>query len=491
MPAEATLADVAIAVGADYDGPNPVIVDVHRDSRSVAPGTLFVAVRGETSDGHDFIDAAIARGAVAAIVEERTARDLPQIVVPDARAALGVAAATVHGHPADQMVVIGVTGTNGKTTVTHMIESIVAAAGRNPGLVGTIGARIGGRPIELARTTPEASDLQRLLAQMVTGGVDVAALEVSSHALALRRVSGVCFEVVAFTNLSQDHLDFHDDMEDYYLAKAALFVAECSHHGVVWTDDPWGERLVGETQIPVTTVGIESPADVTADSVSSGIEGSSFTMVIGDERHAVSLPIPGRFNVANALIAAACVVAGGMSAGDAARGLSHLPPVPGRFELMPLDAPFTLIIDYAHSPDAIDAIITEVRALDPGRITVVIGAGGDRDTDKRPLMGAAAARADRVILTADNPRSEDPAQIIADIAAGVPDDVDLHIEPDRRKAIRRSLAQAGSGDVVLVLGKGHEPGQEFADGRVEPFDDGDVVAEEWRSIAAATMETGQ
>jgi UDP-N-acetylmuramoyl-L-alanyl-D-glutamate--2,6-diaminopimelate ligase len=463
------------------------VYDVHHNSAAVGPGSLFVAIRGVTRDGHEYVDAAVANGAVALVVEEPTHTDVPQLVVPDARAALGVAAATVHGHPADQMVVIGVTGTNGKTTVTHMIESIVAAAGRVPGLIGTIGARVAGESVELARTTPEASDLQRLLAQMETAGVEVVALEVSSHALALRRVAGVCFEVVAFTNLSQDHLDFHTDMEDYYLAKAGLFTRECSHRGVVWIDDPWGVRLAGEAQLPVTTVGLTA-ADVTATDVVSRIEGSSFTMIIGGEQHDVQLPIPGRFNIANALIAGACVVASGMTPAEAAYGLGLLPPVPGRFELMPLDAPFKLIIDYAHSPDAIDAVITEVRALDSGRITVVVGAGGDRDRDKRPRMGAAAARADRVILTSDNPRSEDPALIAAEVAAGIAPHTDVTVELDRRRAIRLALATADPGDVVLVLGRGHEPGQEFADGRVEPFDDSIVVAEEWTALSAARRE---
>ena len=481
MPAEVTVADVAAALGVAYQGPNPILRDVHHNSAAVEPGTLFVAVRGVTRDGHEFVDAAVANGAVALVVEEPSDVAVPQLVVADARAALGIAAGTVHGHPADQMVVIGVTGTNGKTTVTHMIESIVAASGHVPGLIGTIGARVAGTPVELARTTPEASDLQRLLAQMSLAGVEVVALEVSSHALALRRVAGVCFEVVAFTNLSQDHLDFHSDMEDYYLAKAALFTKECSHHAVVWTDDPWGVRLAGDAEIPVTTVGITA-ADVTATDVVSRIEGSSFTMVMGSEQLEVQLPIPGRFNIANALIAAACVVASGMSPAEAARGLSLLPPVPGRFELMPIEAPFTLIIDYAHSPDAIDAVITEVRALDPGRITVVVGAGGDRDRDKRPMMGAAAARADRVILTSDNPRSEDPNAIAAEVAAGIAPDCDVVVELDRRRAIHVALRLAQPGDVVLVLGKGHEPGQEFADGRIEPFDDSVVVAEEWQRI---------
>ncbi len=484
MPADVTVADVAAALGVPSQGPNPIVRDVHHNSAAVTPGSLFVAVRGVTRDGHEYVDAALANGAVALVVEEPSDTEVPQLVVPNARAALGVAAATVHGHPADQMVVVGVTGTNGKTTVTHMIESIVAAAGRVPGLIGTIGARVAGEAVELARTTPEASDLQRLLAQMAVAGVEVVALEVSSHALALRRVAGVCFEVVAFTNLSQDHLDFHSDMEDYYLTKAALFTEECSHHGVVWTDDPYGARLAGEAQLPLTTVGITA-ADVAATDVVSRLEGSSFTMIIGGERHKVNLPIPGRFNIANALIAAACVVASGMTATEAARGLSLLPAVPGRFELMPIESPFTLIIDYAHSPDAIDAVITEVRALDPGRITVVVGAGGDRDRDKRPLMGAAAARADRVILTSDNPRSEDPARIASEVATGFAPGSEYVIELDRRRAIHLALETAGPGDVVLVLGKGHEPGQEFADGRVEPFDDSVVVTEEWDTIAAA------
>jgi UDP-N-acetylmuramoyl-L-alanyl-D-glutamate--2,6-diaminopimelate ligase len=481
MPPDVPLNELADRLGVEYHGPVVVVDDVHHDSRAASPGSLFVAIPGANVDGHDYAETAVAAGAVALVVERPLELDVPQIVVENARRALPIIAAEVHGHPSDELTVIGVTGTNGKTTVTYMLEAIARAAGRVPGLVGTTGARIDGAPFPVTRTTPESSDLQRLLATMRDRHVDIAALEVSSHALALGRVDGVSFAVSAFTNLSHDHLDFHVDMEDYYQAKAALFTADRTRTAIVWVEDDWGRRLVDEVETPVRTVGFTTGCDVRGSNVRVDTVSSRFEITVDDSTVTVVMPLPGRFNVANALIAAACALEAGIELEVVAQGLTDLPPVPGRLELVPGTGPFTVIVDYAHSPDAISDVIDEARSFGAVRVIVVIGAGGDRDREKRPLMGRAAAEADLAIITTDNPRSEDPARIVEQIAEGAGADGHIVIELDRRSAINRALGAAEEGDVVLVLGKGHEQGQEFAD-RLEPFDDRVVVGEEWRAL---------
>jgi UDP-N-acetylmuramoyl-L-alanyl-D-glutamate--2,6-diaminopimelate ligase len=481
MPPDAALATLAAALGVAYDGPAVVVDDVHHDSRAVAPGSLFVAVRGEHFDGHDYATAAVAAGASALVVEAPLPLAVPQLVVPSSRRALPVVAAEVHGHPSRSLTVIGVTGTNGKTTVTHMIEAIARAAGKVPGVIGTIGARADNDALPVTRTTPEASDLQRILRRMLERGVEVVALEVSSHALALGRVDGLAFAAAAFTNLSQDHLDFHRDMADYFEAKASLFTPDRSRIGVVWVEDEWGRLLADRSPIPVRTVGTGSGCDVWGSGIEADTRASRFVIAAAGRTAEVVMPLPGRFNVANALVAAACALEVGIDLGDVVRGLETLPPVPGRLELVPGDRPFIVIVDYAHSPDAISAVVTEARLVGARRVIAVVGAGGDRDREKRPLMGEAATGADLAVITSDNPRSEDPDEIIAQVMAGARPGADIVVEPDRRAAIRRALAAAGPGDVVLVLGKGHEQGQERG-GRIEPFDDRVVAAEEWRSL---------
>jgi UDP-N-acetylmuramoyl-L-alanyl-D-glutamate--2,6-diaminopimelate ligase len=484
MPPETPLTDLAARLGVEYDGPVVIVDDVHHDSRAARPGSMFVAIPGANVDGHDYAAAAVAAGAVALVVERPLGLEVPQLVVDSARRALPIVAAEVHGHPSESLTVIGVTGTNGKTTVTYMLEAIAGAAGRICGLVGTTGARIDGRAIPVARTTPESSDLQRLLADMRDRHVDIAALEVSSHALAMGRVDGVSFTVGAFTNLSQDHLDFHVDMEDYYRAKASLFEAGRTRIGIVWVEDEWGRRLVDEASVPVRTVGFGPGCDVRGGDVRVDTTSSRFTIAFGDDSVDVTMPLPGRFNVANALIAAACALEAGIELETIAAGLAGLPAVPGRLELVPGTGPFTVIVDYAHSPDAIEQIIAEARGFGAVRVIVIIGAGGDRDHGKRPMMGAAAAAADLTFITSDNPRSEDPDAIIAQLIAGVGSSDRVVVESDRRTAIRLALEAADRGDVVLVLGKGHEQGQEFGD-RIEPFDDRAVVTEEWRRLETA------
>ena len=458
--------------------PGIAVDDVTHDSRTAGPGVLFVAIRGFASDGHDFVDAAARAGSPAVCVEEESRRgSLSAIVVGDTRAALGTLAAAVHRHPAERLRLIGVTGTNGKTTVTHLLESIAGAAGLPNAIVGTVGARILGEPVAVAHTTPEATDFQRLLDRMVTAGVDVAAVEVSSHALALGRVSAVRFRVAAFTNLSQDHMDFHGDMESYFAAKAVLF--DQADAAVIWIDDPAGRRLAESVEVPVTTVGLGVDADVGAGDIEVGFDGSRFFATGRTGSGAMALPLAGRFNVANALVAAACAEVLGIDWEAIAAGVAAVPPVPGRFEIVPTGGGFTVVVDYAHTPQGIVAAVAATRDIlgGSGRVITVVGAGGDRDRAKRPLMGRAAAAADLAVLTSDNPRSEDPGSILDAVAAGAEGPGKVVIEIDRRRAIRLALTAARPGDAVLVLGKGHEGGQDFGT-TVVPFDDRVVVGEE-------------
>ena len=487
MLPDVELAALARAVGAEVVGSGRVpIHDVTHDSRQVRPGSLFVAVRGFNIDGHDFLAQAVERQAAAVCVETRQDISVPQLIVPNGRAALPALASVVHHHPSQRLRVVGITGTNGKTTVAYLLESIATAAGIKSALVGTIGARIAGRPVEVGRTTPEATDLQRLLGEMAEEGVDVAAIEVSSHALALGRVDEVVFAVGAFTNLTQDHLDFHRDMEDYFAAKASLFEARRTRRAVIWVDDPFGARLADQAVIPVTRVGMTPGADVRASSVEVKATGSRFRLAIGGDSCDIELPLGGAFNIENAMVAAACAHVLGVTLSDIEAGLRKAPQIPGRFELIPGSGGFSVIVDYAHTPEGIDAAVGAARAMSEASIIVVVGAGGDRDRLKRPRMGASAVAADIAIITSDNPRSEDPLAIIAEVVSGVEQSrAELHVVPDRRVAIRTALGKAAPGDVVLILGKGHEQGQEIA-GRVEPFDDRVIAREELERLGVAS-----
>ena len=477
------LSEIAIRVpgGAALVGDDPVITDVTHDSRAVGPGCLFVAIPGALADGHEFVAGAFAAGA-AAVAVERDVVGPSRIVVPDTRAALPWLAAAVFGDPSLRLPVVGVTGTNGKTTVTHLLERIMIADGRTPGVVGTIGARFGDIAAPVSRTTPEASKLQRLLAEMIDTGVDVAAIEVSSHALSLHRVDAIRFRVAAFTNLMQDHLDFHGDMESYFAAKASLFTSDRVEHAVICIDDEAGRRIARSTDLPITTVAISRDADVTASSIGEYMDGTSFIIDAPAGSFPVRLPMAGRFNVQNALVAAGIAVELGVPPGSIARGLASVETIPGRFERITTSTGPGIVVDYAHTPDAIEAVVGGARNLVHGRVIVVVGAGGDRDREKRPAMGRAAGSADLVILTTDNPRSEDPATIVAAVRSGVDETASVVEEPDRRLAIRRALQWAGPDDIVLILGKGHETGQEFAD-RIEPFDDRLVAFEEAARVA--------
>lgn len=456
-------------VGADV-----IVSEVHHDSRDVTPGSLFVAVRGEHADGHRYLDEALAGGAAAVVTEEWPGRDVPHLVVEDTRMALGWLAAEVQRHPDRALEMVGITGTNGKTTVAHMVATMVTGAGREGAVIGTVGSNLIGVSRTSNRTTPEASDLHRMLRELVDHGIitDVA-IEVSSHAMELGRVNGVRFDVVAFTNLSQDHLDFHATMDDYYQAKMALFRSEHAPAGVVWVDNPWGARLADETPITTTTVGEAGSADVVVGRPAGGGVGA-FTISVAGEVFEARSPLAGDFNIANAALALVCATKVGIPIEDAIARLEATPPIPGRFEPVPNESGLAVFVDYAHTPDAIAQIIAETRRMVTGRVIAVVGAGGDRDRGKRPLMGAAAATADLAIITSDNPRSEDPESIIDQVLSGISEPSAIVREPDRGTAILRAVEAAGADDAVLILGKGHEQGQQFFD-RLVPFDDRDAA----------------
>ncbi|WP_440097823.1 UDP-N-acetylmuramoyl-L-alanyl-D-glutamate--2,6-diaminopimelate ligase [Streptosporangium sp. H16] len=460
------------------------------DSRRVCRGDLYVALPGATAHGADFSAQALAAGASAILTDEAgrraaVATGLPVLVVPDPRALLGQVSAWVYGNPVADVMVVGVTGTSGKSTVTFMLEAGLRAAGHTPGLVGGVEIHVGELRFTPKLTTPEASDLQALFALMRERGVTAAAMEVSSHALALGRVDGVFYDVALFTNLSQDHLDFHRDLDDYFATKARLFTPEMSRVGVVNIDDAHGRELRGIAKIPMTTFSAEGAieADWRAVDVRLGPEGSTFTVVgPGGVEEAASVALPGPFNVANALGAIVALVEAGVPLRAAVAGVGTLAGVPGRMERVPGGEDFQAIVDYSHKPGAVESVLRSLREVTEGRLIVVLGCGGDRDRGKRPMMGEAAARlADVAILTSDNPRSEDPLRILAEMmdgVLGVSQDGRAHviIEPDRAAAIDLAIGRAGPGDVVVVAGKGHEQGQYVGD-QVLPFDDRQVVAD--------------
>jgi UDP-N-acetylmuramoyl-L-alanyl-D-glutamate--2,6-diaminopimelate ligase len=416
---------------------------------------------------------------------------LPVLVTPDPRAVLGVTASWVHGDPSRELTVLGVTGTNGKTTSAFLLEAGLQAAGHVTGLIGTVLTRVAGQEVPSRHTTPEATDLHALFAVMRERGVTAVAMEVSSHALAYGRVDGVRFDTAVFTNLSQDHLDFHKDMEDYFQAKASLFTPQRTQRGVVNADDAAGRRLLASPQIPLTAYG--EGAAFRAESVQTGPKGSSFELVGPGVRVPASLQVPGDFNLTNALGALACLVTAGVPADVAARGVAGLPGVPGRMERVDAGQPFTALVDYAHTPDAVTTLLRTVRRVTEGRLIVVLGCGGDRDRGKRPLMGRAAVEgSDLAVLTSDNPRSEDPQAILAEMTSGLSDELTagaggsgVVVEPDRRVAIARAVREARPGDTVVVAGKGHETGQDVG-GVVLPFDDRVVLREELLAARAAS-----
>jgi UDP-N-acetylmuramoyl-L-alanyl-D-glutamate--2,6-diaminopimelate ligase len=436
--------------------PDTPIVDLTVDSRSVRDQWMFCCVRGEHLDGHDFAANAVQAGATALVVERELSLPVAQIVTTDVRATTGWLAASVHGHPCDSMVMVGVTGTNGKTTTSQLVGDVLRATGRRVEVLGTLSG---------VHTTPEAPDLQRQLAEWRDAGVDAVAMEVSSHALALDRVAGARFDVAVFTNLGRDHLDLHGTIERYFAAKARLFESRMSDIGVVNTDDVRGRLLFDSASIPLLAYSIDDVADLQV-----GPTHHSYTW------HGVriSVGMGGAFNVMNSLAAATACRAMGVEEQTIADALAIAPPVPGRFEPIVAGQPFAVIIDYAHTPDGLREALAAARdTTGDGQVIVVFGCGGDRDREKRPEMGRTAAElADRVVITSDNPRSEDPTAIINATFEGVPPDYrgNVVIEPDRRNAIAVALQMAGRGDVVVVAGKGHEATQTIGE-QVLPFDD--------------------
>ncbi|GGK66076.1 Mur ligase family protein [Nocardia camponoti] len=522
--------------------PNVNVTGIEQRSSAVRQGDLFAALPGANAHGARFTADAIARGAVAVYTDAAGADqigdvDVPVLIVDAARAQLGELSAEIYGHPSDKLTIIGITGTSGKTTTSYLVEAGLQAAGLSTGLIGTIETRIGGRRVPSALTTPEAPQLHAMFAAMVEQGVDAVVMEVSSHALALGRVDGVRFAVGAFTNLSQDHLDFHADFEDYFAAKRLLFDANspvAARTSVICVDDAWGKRLASDlaAQAQATTTAAELAAQAAAAdlgsephtqatdadnqrtdrsapiTVSTTGDAASWHLIgdiktAGGEQeftartpHDTELPVrlrlPGRYNVANALLAVATCAAAGVDPATAAPALATV-DVPGRMQRVERGQDFLAVVDYAHKPAAVESVVATLRGhlteAGSGRLAVIVGAGGDRDAAKRPLMGAAAAReADLVIVTDDNPRSEDPAAIRAAVAAGalaLPTDHRAEIREigDRADAIAAALAWARTGDVVLVAGKGHESGQEV-NGVKQPFDDREVLARHLDSLLA-------
>jgi UDP-N-acetylmuramoyl-L-alanyl-D-glutamate--2,6-diaminopimelate ligase len=466
--------------------PGVDVSSLEHDSRTVRSGACFACIPGAAADGHDHAPSAVRAGAVALLVERPLDLGVAEARVESVREALGPAAARLHGFPSRTLRCLGVTGTNGKTTVTRLLESVAVAAGQRAGVIGTLGARVDGAELPLARTTPEADELQALLARMRDARVETVAMEVSSHALAQHRVDGVSFAAACFTNLSQDHLDFHATMDDYFVAKAALFTTDRVGVAAVNLDDAYGRELAVRcalNDLPALKFGIAArDADIVATDLVPDATGTTFRLADrrGGATADVVFPHPGRFNVSNALAAAATALAGGLAFEAVVAGLEAPVTVPGRLERIDAGQPFTVLVDYAHTPAALESVLAAARDLaGTNKVVLVFGCGGDRDADKRPLMGRAAARgADVVVVTSDNPRSEDPATIAAAALEGVTAaGGDAGVELDRRLAIRCAIAEAGPGDVVVIAGKGHETGQTVA-GMTIAFDDRVVAREE-------------
>jgi len=471
------------------------VTGIAYDSRKVRPGELFVALRGQHTDGHNFLEVAIERGATAVIIERNgiPTRRAAKIKVEDSRKALARAAAQFYGNPASRLKLIGVTGTNGKTTVTFLLKKILEESGTRTGLIGTVAYVIGERQIPAARTTPEALELQSMMAQMLRAGCGACAMEVSSHALDQHRVHGIDFDVAVFTNLTQDHLDYHGDMDRYFAAKTTLFhsLGAGSKQGcaVINLDDERGKALFDDARVRAKkiTYGIVEAADVRATNVRMSSSGTEFTVDSPVGRTSVRTPLIGRHNIYNSLAALAVAFGLGIDLKRAASALGKFDRVPGRLDKVAGTGAFHVFIDYAHTDDALLNVLTTLRELAQGKLIVVFGCGGNRDAGKRPKMGRVAERlADFIVLTSDNPRKEDPREILRQIEAGFSDPAKYEVVVDRREAIGRALARAKRNDIVLIAGKGHEAYQEFSD-TIVPFDDKVVVQE---LLAAGTKSGG-
>jgi UDP-N-acetylmuramoyl-L-alanyl-D-glutamate--2,6-diaminopimelate ligase len=467
--------------GTEVHGNGAVEVQsIAHDSRHVSPGALFVAIRGLKADGNQFIDAALKKGAVAVASEEPPRPDVPWLRVPSARIALASLAARLLDHPAQKLELVGVTGTNGKTTTTYLIDAALRAAGHSVGFLGTVQYRLGHQLMEAVRTTPESSDLQGLFAEMVKAGCRYAVLEVSSHALALERVYDCDFRCAVFTNLTRDHLDFHGDMDRYFVAKRHLFdtLLRPDGHAVINLDDPRAEELRRVTRGRVWTYSQRGPADLSAERVELSTQHTRLLARTPAGAFEIETPLLGRFNVHNLLAALGAALALEVPVESAIHGLVSVGGVPGRLEQIRAGQDFSVIVDYAHTDDALRSLLETVHELGPRRVLTVFGCGGDRDRSKRPLMGAVAARlSDVVVVTSDNPRSEPPEAIIAEILRGMNggrQGAERFVIEDRREAIAKAISLAGPGDAVVIAGKGHETTQTLRD-RTLPFDDRQVA----------------
>lgn len=463
------------------------------DSNKIEPGFIFFCLRGFKTDGHQFAGQAAEAGAGAVIVEKYL--DLPvnitQVIVKDTRTALAEVSANFFGHPSRQMKLVGVTGTNGKTTTCFFLEEIFRSSGLRTGLIGTVEIHLLDKILPVTHTTPEPLHLQSLLAEMVSSGVEALPMEVSSHAVDQNRVRACDFDVVAFTNLTQDHLDYHGDMESYYLSKLKLFMADqpfgAGRVAVINIDDESGKRIVRESDLPVIRIGT-SRADLVASVLEVSAEGSIAKLLgMGFDDEKVDIGMPGHFNVMNALTAAAAARVVGLDVEHIIEGIESLKSVPGRFERVSGDEDFAVIVDYAHTPDSLEKTLDSARSLCAGRLISVFGCGGDRDKEKRALMGGVSARsADFTIITSDNPRSEDPEEILNQVEEGIKGKgISYSRITNRREAIETAISMAMAGDIVVIAGKGHEKGQIFAD-RVVPFDDREVAREALTGVRDAT-----
>jgi len=486
------LSQITKGIDCQIVGSDLKVAGLKYDSRQVEAGDLFFAIPGFKVDGHHFINDAISKGAVAIVVEELQPikENITQVIVKDSREAMGLIAANFYGNPANKLKMIGITGTNGKTTTTYLIKGILEEAGYRVGLIGTNQNVIGDRVIPSQRTTPESLDLQSLLAEMVIAEVDYVVMEVSSHALQLKRTAGVEYDLAVFTNLSQDHLDFHHDLSQYFNAKSLLF-KDLNYRNkkkkvaIINFDDPYGTAMAAKSSAPVYSYGIEQPSQIHAQDLEIGSQGLSYRLVTPIGEVQLKLNLTGKFNVYNSLAACACALAEGVSLTQIKAGLQKIPGVAGRFELINQGQDFTVIVDYAHTPDGMENVLNTARALAKNRVICVFGAGGDRDRQKRPLMGEVAAKfSDYIILTADNPRSEDPLAIAKEIETGIlkaAPDLDYRINVDRGQAIKQAIALGQPGDVIIICGKGHETYQEFHDKIIE-FDDRQVAIQALKEL---------
>ena len=463
------------------------VTGVAFSSNRVWPGDAFFCIVGTKVDGHTFAQDAIDRGAKVLVVERKVyladATDVTEVVVSDSRKALSLAASNFYGRPSEGLNLVGITGTNGKTTTTYLVEHIAATAGKKTGVIGTVGIRVGDKTSPASHTTPESSDLQAIFSQMKEAECDVVTMEVSSHALDLERTWGTKFEVTAFTNLTQDHLDYHNTFESYFEAKARLFSKEYPAKRVINIDDDWGKKLLqrcSQAEDHIVTVGFDRSALIHPVEVEYDTSSTRVTLDVRGSRYTFSYPLVGKFNVSNVMLAFGIALELGIPASTIVSALESAPQVAGRMERVsaPNDGGRSVFIDYAHTPDALEKAIASVKSLSDGRTIVVFGCGGDRDATKRPIMGKAALAADYAFVTSDNPRTEDPDAIIESVVAGMTAGEGKYaVEPDRRKAIAKAIEFAQPGDSILVAGKGHEDYQIIGTEKIH-FLDAEVVAEE-------------